>query len=111
MKQVIYDLQKIKDLSDNDTDFIKEMVNVFVAEMPRDLERLSVALAEENRTRVHEFAHKMKPSLDLFGLGCLSDILIIEAWGKSNEEMNVKEHFMRVSHELDTVLVQLKRDF
>lgn len=111
MKQVIYDLQKLKELSDNDEAFIKDMVDVFITEMPRDLEHLAVAVIENDRKRVHEYAHKMKPSIDMFGLSCLSDVLIIEAWGKSNDEMPIKEHFSRINQELDMALIQLRRDF
>ncbi|PQJ32158.1 hypothetical protein BST92_09580 [Nonlabens arenilitoris] len=111
MKQTLYDLQKLKELSDNDAGFIKDMVNMFITEIPKDLEHLAVAIIDDDRARVHEYAHKMKPSIDMFGLDCLSDILIIEAWGKSNDEMEIKEHFMRVNQELDMALIQLKRDF
>ena len=111
MKQTLYDLQKLKELSDNDAGFIKDMVNMFITEIPKDLEHLAVAIIDYDRARVHEYAHKMKPSIDMFGLDCLSDILIIEAWGKSNDEMEIKEHFMRVNQELDMALIQLKRDF
>ncbi len=111
MKQQLYDLQKIKELSDNDADFIKDMVDMFITEIPRDLEHLAVAVIEDDRTRVHDYAHKMKPSIDMFGLKCLNDILIMEAWGRSDDEMDIKEHFMRVNQELDMALIQLKRDF
>lgn len=111
MKQPLYDLQKIIELSDNDPEFIKAMVDMFITEIPRDLEHLAVGVIEDDRTRVHEYAHKMKPSVDMFGLKCLADVLIIEAWGKSDDEMDIKEHFMRVNQELDMALIQLKRDF
>ncbi|EAS20014.1 Hpt domain-containing protein [Nonlabens mediterrranea] len=111
MKQTLYDLQKLIELSDNDADFIKDMVDMFITEIPKDLEHLAVAVIDNDRARVHEYAHKMKPSIDMFGLECLSDILIIEAWGKSQDEMDINEHFMRVNQELDMALIQLKRDF
>lgn len=111
MKQRLYNLQKLIELSDNDADFIKDMVEMFITEIPKDLEHLAVAIIDDDRERVHEYAHKMKPSIDMFGLECLSDILIIEAWGKSKDEMDIKEHFMRVNQELDMALIQLKRDF
>lgn len=111
MKQQLYNLEKIKELSDDDNDFIKAMVAIFITEIPRDLECLAMGVIEEDRTKVHEYAHKIKPSIDMFGLPCLSDILIMEAWGKSDDDMDIKEHFMRVNQELDMALIQLKRDF
>ena len=68
MKEILYNLEKIQELSDNDAGFIKAMVEIFITEMPRDLERLALALVEDDRTRVHEYAHKMKPSVDMLSL-------------------------------------------
>lgn len=107
----LYDLSKIIELSDNDTDFIKSMVDMFLEEIPKDLEHLAEGVVDTDRTKTHEYAHKMKPSIDMFGLSCLSDILLIEAWGKSNDPMDINEHFMRVHAQLEQAMVQLKRDF
>ncbi len=111
MKNIDYDLSKIVELSDNDQDFIKSMVDMFLEEIPKDLDYLATAVVEEDRAKTHEYAHKMKPSVDMFGLDCLSDILILEAWGKSNDPMDINEHFMRVHAQLERAMLQLKRDF
>jgi len=111
MKNRDYDLSKIVELSDNDQDFIKSMVAMFLEEMPKDLEHLAQAVVDADRLKVHEYAHKIKPSVDMFGLPCLQDILIIEAWGKSSDPMDIEEYFVRAHVQLERAMMQLKSDF
>ena len=107
----IYDLSKIRELSDDDPDFIKAMVDTFVEEIPLDLDQLAIAVVQDNRNQVHEYAHKIKPTVDMFGLSCLYDVLILEAWGKSVDQMDINDHFMRVQEELQQAVDQLQADF
>ncbi|PRP67025.1 Hpt domain-containing protein [Nonlabens agnitus] len=107
----LYDLSKIKELSENDPDFIKAMVDTFIEEIPEDLEQLAMGVVEDDRAAVHEYAHKMKPTVDMFGLSCLYDVLVLEAWGKSDDQMDINEHFMRVQEELQKTVTQLREDF
>lgn len=111
MKKVNYDLTQIKAISDNDPEFIKTMVDTFIKEMPLDLERLAYAVVEEDRENVHRYAHKMKPSLELFGLTGHQQALILEAWGKTDMQKEINEDFMNLHQELEETLIQLKRDF
>ncbi|BAO55705.1 Hpt domain-containing protein [Nonlabens marinus] len=106
-----YDLSKVRELSDDDADFIKAMVETFIEEIPMDLEQLAMAVVNDDRGLVHEYAHKIKPTVDMFGLSCLYDVLVLEAWGKSEDEMEINEHFMRVQEELQKAVDQLKEDF
>ena len=107
----VYELSKVRELSDDDPEFIKAMVAVFVEEIPMDLEQLAVAVVEGNRAMVHEYSHKIKPTVDMFGLSCLYDVLVLEAWGKSDDQMDINEHFMRVQEDLQKAVEQLKADY
>jgi hypothetical protein len=107
----LYNLNTIKELSDNDPEFVKSMVDIFITEIPQDLENLAVGVVEDDRERVHEYAHKMKPTVDMFALGCYQDILVMEAWGKSDDPMDINEHFMRVQENLQATVQQLREDF
>ncbi|WP_194851291.1 Hpt domain-containing protein [Nonlabens antarcticus] len=107
----LYDLIKIKELSEDDPDFIKAMVDTFIEEIPMDLEQLATAIVGDDRAMVFEYSHKIKPTVDMFGLSCLYDVLVLEAWGKSDDQMDIKEHFMRVQENLQNAVEQLKADF
>lgn len=111
MKEVNYNLAQINEISDSDPEFIKTMVDTFVQEMPLDLEHLALAVVEENRENVHRYAHKMKPSLELFGLKGHQQAVTLEAWGKSDSLEDIHEDFMKLHQELEETLIQLKRDF
>lgn len=111
MKKVTYDLALINEISDNDPEFIKTMVDTFLQEMPLDLESLAIAVVEEDRENVHRYAHKMKPSLELFGLKGHHYALVLEAWGKSKEQKDIHEDFMSLHQELEETLIELQRDF
>jgi HPt (histidine-containing phosphotransfer) domain-containing protein len=87
------------------------MVDTFVKEMPVDLERLAAAVVEEDRVNVHRFAHKMKPSLELFGLKSHEHAHNLEIWGKEDIQKDINEDFMILHQELENTLIELKRDF
>ncbi|SCX91655.1 Hpt domain-containing protein [Nonlabens sp. Hel1_33_55] len=107
----LYNLSTIKELSEDDPEFIKAMVDTFIEEIPQDLEQLALGVVEDDREMVHEYAHKMKPTVEMFGLSCHYDVLVMEAWGKSDDQMDINEHFMRVQEDLQKTVTQLKEDF
>jgi hypothetical protein len=107
----VYDLATIGDLSENDPEFIKAMVNTFIEEIPMDLEKLAMAVVQDNRSLLHEYAHKIKPTVEMFGLACHYDVLVLEAWGNSEDQMDINDHFMRVQEGLQKAVEQLKADF
>jgi hypothetical protein len=37
--------------------------------------------------------------------------MVLEAWGKSEDQMDINEHFMRVQEELQKAVDQLQADF
>ncbi len=107
----VYELTKVRELSDDDPDFIKSMVDMFIQEIPMDLEQLGLGVVNDDRDLVHEYAHKIKPTVDMFGLDCHYDVLVLEAWGKSQDDMDITEHFMRVQQDLEKAVQQLQADF
>ncbi|WP_124981045.1 Hpt domain-containing protein [Nonlabens xiamenensis] len=112
MKKVTYNLSKLNEISDNDPDFLRAMVTMFLTEVPKDLEHLAIAVVENDHVNVHRYAHKMKPSLEMFGLRSHNEILILEDWGKNkNTTKDIKNEFMVLHQELENILIQLKRDF
>ncbi|QJP33025.1 Hpt domain-containing protein [Nonlabens sp. Ci31] len=111
MKKVTYDLSQIIEMSDNDPDFIKLMVDTFIEEMPVDLDYLALAIKEEDRENVHRYAHKIKPSLELFGLQGHLNAVVLESWGKGDETKDINKNFKFLYQELQETLIQLKRDF
>ena len=70
-----YNLDRVREMADNDEDFVAALVEAFLEEVPEDAERLKNAVSEKDYHEAYQAAHKMKPTIDLFELGVL-DILI-----------------------------------
>lgn len=98
-----YKLYRVKELADNDMDFVKSLAEAFLEEVPVDAERLKNAVAEDDFFNTYQAAHKMKPTIDLFELGVLQDLIVVQDWGKfekSGEDCTT---------ELDIVLAAVER--
>ena len=63
-----YNLAKVYALSDNDSEFVNEILNLFVTEIPLDLIHIKQGIKEKDYKLAYGYAHKIKPSLDLLGM-------------------------------------------
>lgn len=106
-----YNLDKLKELSDNNPEFMDKMVAVFLSEIPSDLSQLMAAVESGNRLVVNEYANKMKPTIELFSIECLSDLRILLEWSKTNDPIVISTYARNIQHQLTTVISQLKEDF
>ena len=52
-----YNLAKVYAISDNDPDFVHQIVKVFVLETPIDLDHIKVAIEEKNQQRTGSFVY------------------------------------------------------
>ncbi|MEH6535597.1 MAG: Hpt domain-containing protein [Psychroserpens sp.] len=98
-----YKLSRVKDLADNDMDFIQAIAEAFIEEVPEDAERLKKAVAESDYYNTYQAAHKMKPTIDLFELGVLQDLIVVQDWGKFERAGE------DCSRELELVLTAVER--
>ncbi|WP_040281102.1 Hpt domain-containing protein [Psychroserpens damuponensis] len=107
-----YKLNRVKELADNDMDFIKALAEAFLEEVPEDAERLKNAVAATDYREAYQAAHKMKPTIDLFELGVLKDLIVVQDWGKFEKvgEDCTKE-LQLVLTAVDNATSELKEDF
>jgi len=106
-----YNLDKLKELSDNNPEFIDEMVAVFLSEIPSDLAQLTAAVESGNRSVVSEFVSKIKPTVELFSIACITEIRMILEWSNSTDPMDVNLYLHRIQKELNLTVTQLEEDF
>ncbi len=107
-----YKLYRVKELADNDMDFVKSLAEAFLEEVPVDAERLKNAVAEEDYFNAYQAAHKMKPTVDLFELGVLQDLIVVQDWGKFEkvgEDCSIE--LQRVLAAVELATAEIKRDF
>ena len=108
-----YNLAKVYALSENDPEFVQQILNLFVTEIPLDLEYIKQGIEDKNHQQCYECAHKIKPSLDLMGLNlAFEEMLQIESWAKAEgKKKEIKEIFKSVSHQIEKAIKEIKKDF
>jgi len=107
-----YKLSRVRELADNDEDFVKSLVEAFLEEVPEDAERMEKAVAEENYEEAYQAAHKMKPTVDLFELGVLQDLIVVQDWGKFKKVGESCEDELKVvMNAVHNASQELKEDF
>ena len=107
-----YKLQKVRELAENDQDFIKTVAETFLEEVPSDLESLKQAVKKQDYTNTYQLAHKMKPTIDLFEIGVLHKLIEIQDWGKlvkTNED--ISDQLQEVTLAIEKVVAEIKSDF
>ena len=84
--EINYKLDKIRDLSDNDQEFIETLATTFLEEVPADARLLKIAVDSADHLATYKAAHKMKPTIDMFELGVLNELIEVQDWGKLKRE-------------------------
>lgn len=81
------DLDYIYTISDNDRDFIKEMLTTFVKITPESIDAINDSLENKNWSEIGRVAHKIKPSILLLGIDEFSNVVReIEHLAKNNAD-------------------------
>ena len=108
-----YNLAKVYALSDNDPDFVKQIITLFVTEVPMDLIQIKQGIREKDYKLAYSFAHKIKPSLDLLGMNvAFEEILQIEAWTKNEgKRKQIKDTFDSVENQIEKAVKEITKDF
>jgi len=107
-----YKLDKIRELADNDTEFIETLALTFLEEVPADARLLSIAVDSKDYLAAYQSAHKMKPTVDLFELGVLDDLIEVQDWGKfEQKDKDISEKLDIVLKAVENAVEEIKSDF
>lgn len=107
-----YKLERVREMADNDEDFVAALAAAFLEEVPEDAERLRTAVPARDYKEVYQAAHKMKPTIDLFELGVLDTLIEVQDWGKFEEkDKNVDQQLITVLTAVDNAVNEMKADF
>ncbi|MFS4482841.1 Hpt domain-containing protein [Hyunsoonleella sp. 2307UL5-6] len=107
-----YKLFRVRELADNDEDFVMALAATFLEEVPEDAERLKKAVAEKDYHTAYQAAHKMKPTIDLFELGVLQDLIEVQDWGKfTKTDVDVTDKLEIVITAVEQTVLEIKQDF
>lgn len=108
-----YNLSKVYALSDNDPDFVNEILQLFISEVPNDIDQIKLGIKNKNYHQAYSFSHKIKPTLDLLGLNsAFEEVLQIEAWTRrEGKRKEIKESYKTVSEQVEKAIKEIKKDF
>ncbi len=107
-----YKLDRVRELADNDAEFIETLALTFLEEVPEDAALLKVAVASKDYKAAYQSAHKMKPTIDLFELGVLDDLIEVQDWGKFEKVGDDVSHKLEiVLTAIDKAVEEIKQDF
>lgn len=107
-----YKLFRVRELADNDEDFVASLAEAFLEEVPVDAERLKKAVAEKDYYNAYQAAHKMKPTVDLFELGVLDTLIEVQDWGKfEKRDMDINNQLNIVITAVEAATNEIRSDF
>ncbi len=107
-----YNLEKVREIAGGDESFITVIVEAFLQEIPPDLQSMQLAIENSNHKMAYQFAHKMKPNLDMFGIDLLREISAMEKWSDTHKPAShIQKQLDRIVTTLTTVIQELQEDF
>ena len=85
----IIDLAYLKSLPGANDEFVKEMIEIFIEDTPKELEKITKAINDQDFAAVKRIAHKLKTSVSFMGLNQIVPLLKeMEAKGTAEQEMD-----------------------
>jgi len=107
-----YSLDSLQEIAGGDEEFMAVIAKTFLDEIPPDLEALIQAVDNNNKALAYQFAHKMKPNLEMLGLNLTKDVTAIESWSNtSKNKAAVDSQVQKINTTLKQVFKELKADF
>lgn len=103
------DLSYLKEMSGDSAEFMIEMLDTLVEQIPVYLEDLQKAVDAEDWKSASEFAHKVKPTFYYVGREDIRDyVQLIERNAKEGIDVhNIPQALAEIKQELKTILEQV----
>ena len=92
----VTNLEYLREFSNNDITFMKDMINIFIETIPEDLRNIEEAWEKQDFLNLKATVHKMKPSYQFMGISDLrEDILNLERLSKVGENKDEMKQLIR----------------
>lgn len=96
----VFDIDHAREITDGDTEFLKELVELFNADCPQKLNAISRAIEDKDFKTLDEAAHSLKGASGNLGLTRLYELsLKLEKMGKSENTDGAYETFKELEEE------------
>ncbi len=108
-----YKLDKLIEYIGNEEDVLKDMIGIFLNTTPDLIDEMNKGLQAESYDIIGKNAHKLKPTLDIFGIQSLHEIVrtieLLAAQQKNMHKISSLIEFME--NTLNTVYLEIKEDY
>jgi len=102
-------LESLKDYSGDDRDFEKQLIEIFIKEVPDYLKSLKSEIYNENFCEIKKAAHKLKSPFGIFGLNILiKKFEIIENLTEKCDKISISNIFQVCSINIEKILKEMK---
>jgi HPt (histidine-containing phosphotransfer) domain-containing protein len=109
----MYKLDKLIEYIGTDEEALKSMIGIFLNTTPELLLQLKQGIQTENFEEIAKSVHKMKPTLDIFGIDILHEpIRSVESYAKQKKNFHkITELSAFVETSLESVFLEIKKDY
>jgi HPt (histidine-containing phosphotransfer) domain-containing protein len=85
--EIIIDLSYLKEVASDSTEFMIEMIDIFLAQTPGYVNQLAEAIDQKDWTKMADLSHKVKPTLSFMGVESAKNTLQeIETKSRNHED-------------------------
>ncbi|MBU2526904.1 MAG: Hpt domain-containing protein [Bacteroidetes bacterium] len=107
-----YKLYRIREMASGDETFVLALIDAFLEEIPSDLNHLKEAVLNSDFRNIKYYAHKMKPTLDLFETGLVGHAVTLESTTEDGtKNVDIQETFSELNARINQILQELRTDF
>ena len=107
-----YNLAKVYDISSNDTEFVQQILTLFLEEVPPEIHNIKEGIKEKDYQKTYAAAHKIKPTLDLLGMDLpFNEINQIMLWTKNEgKKKDIKEVYKLLKEQIDLASKEIRKN-
>lgn len=108
-----YNLAKVHAFSENDSDFVLDILRIFVKELPSDMLQLKAAISAKNYDAVYFLSCKVTKALDFLGMTiAFEENKCIENWTKElGKKKEIIDTFKSLEERVQKAVKEIKKDF
>lgn len=105
-KQSLYSLDQINRLCGDDTSLIREILNLFIEEVPKDIGAMRLNFQNNELEGVRKMAHKLKQNMYTFGIVSLQESVSIMATKDifQMDEKQIDSYIAEIENVLSTII-------
>ena len=107
---IVFDLKKALEQVGGDREILKEIIDIYCEEYPKQLSQIQQAIDKNDTATVGEVAHTIKGAVGNFGaIAAFEAALCLEKIGKSGELSKAMSAFSELKEKLEQLERELKK--